>query len=494
MDFLDPAKVRRHTIMLYVGYALIGIAIVATALVLLYQSRGFGITKDGEVVQNGIVFTGSNPDGAEISIDSQKSDFTTNKRLVLVAGDYVFQYKKAGYTSWTHTLKVAGGTVNRLDYAFLYPTKLETNRLTALAQPPLFTTQSPDRRWLVVALADGSRGFQVYDLKNVTKDPLTFTLPANVSTAGTTESWEMIEWASDNVHVLMKHVVDGQPEYLVLDREDGSQSLNITQQLGLTADQVRLHDLKYDQYYLYTAASGTLETVSLNQTTPVKYLDHVLAYKPYGSDRMLYVTDDIKKTDPNDTGRAVMLADGDQTYTIRKIASGSTYLLDMATYNGRMYIAAGVDSENKVVVFRNPIDQINDSRIGVAVPVANLRLSAPNTVSFSDNTRFIAAENSNNFSVYDAELDTTYTYRLAQGLDSGTLKAEWMDGHRLMYSSGGQLLAFDADQTNRHKLMSINSGYEAAFTPDYKQVLTIAPNSAGGYQLQRTWLLNTADR
>jgi hypothetical protein len=494
VDFLDPVKVRRHARMLFLGYALIGLAIVATALILLYQSSGFGITKDGEVIQNGLVFTASTPDGAQIFIDGQKSNSVTNKRLVLVAGQYVFQFTKEGYTSWTHSLQVYGGSVNRLDYAFLFPTKLETLQLRSLEKAPQFTSQSPDRRWLLVALADKTNTFLVYDLKGIQKEPLQFNLPGGVATAGDKHSWQVVEWSDDNVHLLIKHTVDGKAEFLLLNRENGAESLNLTQRLKLTADEVRLHDLKYDQYYLYTAKSALLQTANLSQTAPLTYLDHVLAYKPYGKDRMLYVTDDIKKTDPKDKNLGVMLADGDQTYTIRKITAGDRYLLDMASYNGKLYIAAGVDSENKVIVYRNPIDQISDPSLGVAVPVATLRVTKPNTLSFSDNARYVVAENANRFGVYDAEIDRTFNYKQSQKLDSAAKKAVWMDGNRLLYPSEGTLLVFDADQTNRQKLMPVTPGYEPAFTPDYKQVITIAPDAKGVLQLQRTWLRNTVDR
>jgi hypothetical protein len=150
MDFLDPIKMRRQSRMLLLGYILIAVAIVTTAMVLLYQSSGFGINGKGEVIQNGLVFTGSTPDGAKIIIDSRDTTFKTNKRLVLIAGNYVLQYQKQGYDTWTRSIEVKGGMVSRMDYAFLFPTNLETASIKDYSTFPGLMSQSPDRRWVLV--------------------------------------------------------------------------------------------------------------------------------------------------------------------------------------------------------------------------------------------------------------------------------------------------------------------------------------------------------
>ncbi len=495
MDFLDPTKVRRHTQMLFLGYGLIAIAIVATALVLLYQSSGYGVNRKGEVVQNGLVFTASTPSGAELFIDGQDSGAQTNRRLNLVAGQYVLQYRRAGYDTWAHNLSVSGGDVNRLDYAFLFPKRLDSVPVATFAQAPLFVTQSPDNRWLFVMPGDGSRNALVYDLKNVTKDPLTAALPTDL-TGPTSSNWKIVEWANDNKHILVSRAVSGANDFVLLDREDPTQSIDLNKTLAQNPSEIRFHDQKYNQYYLYNATAQTLLTASLGQPQPQPYLEHVLAYKPYGSNKMLYVTDDIKRTAAADPPLAVKLADGDQTYTIRKLPAGNRYLLEMASYFGNTYIVAGADSENKVLVYKNPVDQINDRTIGLAVPVSVLKVTAPNYVAFSDSARYIMIENGQHFGVYDAQTARTHNYSLADNFDSPAPHATWMDSDRLSFVSNGKLLVFDADQTNRHTLMSNLPPYDAAFTPDYKRVLTwISPASgSGGVQLQYTWLRIPGDR
>src|SRR5438128_1981144 len=97
MDFLDPKKQRAHMIRLIVGYVLIGVAILIATLILLYQAYGFGLGKDGEIIQNGLVFVSTQPSGADIYIDGKHKDSRTNTRLQLPEGSYQLELRREGY-------------------------------------------------------------------------------------------------------------------------------------------------------------------------------------------------------------------------------------------------------------------------------------------------------------------------------------------------------------------------------------------------------------
>mgnify|MGYP001267623619 CR=1 FL=1 len=73
MDFLDPKKQRQNTIVLYAGYLLIGIAIIISTIVLLYQANGYEVDTKGKLVQNGLVFFSSQPNPATIYLNDKNS-------------------------------------------------------------------------------------------------------------------------------------------------------------------------------------------------------------------------------------------------------------------------------------------------------------------------------------------------------------------------------------------------------------------------------------
>lgn len=121
MDYLDPKKEARHRIVLFTGYILIAIAIAIATIILLYQAYGFGLGKNGTVIQNGLTFFSSHPNPASIYVDNQLKPVVTNTRLVLPAGIYDIKLARDGYRDWQRKIELDGGSVEHFDYPFLIP-------------------------------------------------------------------------------------------------------------------------------------------------------------------------------------------------------------------------------------------------------------------------------------------------------------------------------------------------------------------------------------
>jgi hypothetical protein len=493
MDYLDPKKRFRHHVMLYVGYVLIGIAIVIGTLVLLYQAYGFGLGKNGDVIQNGLFFFSSQPHPADIYVNGVKKSVKTNTRLSLPAGIYNVRLQRDGYRPWQRTISLVGGSVQHVDYPFLIPKSLSPKKVQTYTGNPPLVTQSPDRRWLLAAHPGALNVFDVYDLKNPAKPAQVLTLPPALlgKPAGGPESWGLSEWAADNRHVLLQHLYADKSEYILADREDPAQSVNLNAALSLNPTRLTLRDKKYDQYYVFEAAGGVLRTASLKTPAAQPYLDHVITYKAYGDDTMLYATDSGVTA-----GKVqIRLRIGDKTSVIRSLPAGTPYLLDLAKYDGEMYVAAGASNENKLYIYKDPVGQLDASPDLAPAPLQVLRATAPNRLSFSDSAQFIAIENGNEFSVYDIKNELTFHYYSPFPLDAGQPYANWMDGDRFTYVSGGKLVIFDYDNANRQVLVPASSPYKPAFTPNYKFLYTVSPSASSGQtDIDRTPLLTPADQ
>jgi hypothetical protein len=105
------------------------------------------------------------------------------------------------------------------------------------------------------------------------------------------------------------------------------------------------------------------------------------------------------------------------------------------------------------------------------------------------------AEGGQEFGVYDIENTTGYKYNTSQPIDQPQQFAAWMDGNRLTYVSGGQQVIFDYDYKNQHNLAPATPGFQAAFTPNYAYLYTLAPSTTQGqYDLLQTNLLTPADQ
>src|ERR1017187_4236346 len=216
MDYLNVQKTRRHHLVLMVGYVLIATAIVTGTLILVQLAYGFGLTKNGTVIQNGSVYFSSQPNPADIYISGKLNGHKTNTRLYLPGNVYQVKLSRNGYRDWQRTISLYGGSVEHFDYPLLFPTNLISKKIDQpYPSAPSLVTQSPDRRWLVVQEPGASLTFDVYDLANPAKAPVDTALPAGIASKATsTESWQVGEWADDNQHVLLQHDFDGKTEYI----------------------------------------------------------------------------------------------------------------------------------------------------------------------------------------------------------------------------------------------------------------------------------------
>lgn len=493
MDYLNPKKQLQHKIILYVGYVLIAFGIIIGTIILLYEAYGFGLGKNGTVIQNGLVFVSSQPNPANIYLNGQlDKNATTNTRLLLLAGIYNIELTRAGYYAWDRSVNVMGGAVMHFDYPLLIPKKLVTTKYASYPSQPGLVTQSPDRNWLLVQAPGSESQFDLYDLKNPQNKPTVLTIPSSIlSKATTSESWQLDQWSDDNQHVILEHVYDGKTEYIMLDRTDPSASINLNNLLGTSPTDLTLNNLSYNQFYLYNAATQEIDTASISAPTSVPYISHVLAYKSYGTNTMLYVT-----TDNAPSGKVlVKLTEGNQTYIIHTFASGTNYLVDLTEYSGKLYVVAGASSENKVYIFKDPVGQLSAQPNHAVAPIQVFHVDDPTYDSFSDNTQFIMVEGGNEFGVYDLDNKVGYNYVTKQPIDSPQVHATWMDGDRLTYVSNGKLIMFDYDDTNVRTLVSMNPAYLPIFNATYRVVYAVKdPDTTGQVEITQTSLLTPADQ
>jgi hypothetical protein len=478
MDFFDPQKQKQHAIRLAVGYALIAVVLILATTVLLYRSYGFGLDENGRVIQNGLVFVSSTPEGATVYVNGKKYKDQTNTRMDIPDGEYTMEITKQGYRTWERSFSLEGGSIERFYYPLLFPVKPKASVTKQYATLPAFTTQSIDRRWLLVGAAD-QNSFDLFDLK--AKKPIArpLTVPVEVLAAGsTTKAWSAVEWSRDNRHILLQRSYldkTSQPgnEYILFDREDAASSQNLSVVLGFTPTTIQLRNGAYDTYYVFDAPSKQLFTASLKRPTPQPYISDTLAFAS-DANTVTYVT-----AQDADAGKVrVMLREGDgRPFTLRQLPADTLYLLDMARYSGKLYAIVSAQSENRAYIFRDPLRALQSDPNEPLVPTQLLKLQAPTHVSFSANKRMVLAESGDHFAVYDAETKRAYLYQASLPMDGTQGFARWLDGFRMSYASGGQLVVMDYDGANGQALGKVAS-FPPFFDPDYRFMYTVTPESA----------------
>lgn len=486
MDFLDPRKRRTNKIRLIIGYVLVAIAIGLGTVILVYDAYGYGINaKTGDIIQNGLLFVDSKPGGANIYLNGRSQNANTSARLILPAADYKLTLKKDGYRDWQRVFTLTEHSIARYVYPFLFPAKPAPKTLKTYPGSPGLVSVSPNRQVLLVqaaATSTASINFDQYDTNDIKQPVKPLALPDSllVSPFKAGDSLVEIEWATDNDHLLFQHVYPGGSEFIIFDRQTPSSSVNINKLFGVSPSQVALRNKKVDQVYVFNQATGDLQVGDIGKAvlaTPI--IKNAVAFKSYGADLITYIT---QGSTPGQA--AARIWDNGKTYSLSEFSAGSKYLVDAAQFQGHWYYVAGSDASDRLNIYKDPLDSLKDPALKKAVPIVALRIPGATNVSFSTNTRFIGAEAGQKFAVYDIEGQASYNYTSLAPFGG---PAHWMDGHRWLNVSGGNVFVMDYDNVNQQSVVPTSLAKGGYFDQDYNQLFTTVPAAGGdSFALQVT--------
>lgn len=472
MEFLDPKKKRQHIIQLYIGYVLMAIVVFLASLIFVYQAKGYDLDrKSGEIVQNGLVFVDSNPQGASIILNGEKRRETTDSRLVLKEGQYTVKVEKSGYKSWEKTFTLGGGSVERFAYPFLFPEKPDEVAVAQFNTVPLLTSTSPDRHWLFVNDTVSPNGYSVriYDLLKDDQPSIDVTIPANefigFNQAG---RLSVVEWSTDNRHLLLQYEIDGKRQFIVFDRANPESILNINANFNIQPTRVTLFDKAVEKAYVYDQNTKELRVADLiKKTINPPIAQQVLDFKTHGADTLLFAA--ALPDNPSEAG--IYVRHDEKTFQVRTVPYSATekYLLDVARFDNHWYYVAATESEGKIYIYKDP----QEIPAGKPIPYLSvMRLEKPQFISFSNNARNLAVQSGSNVAVYDLEMLRQFRYTLADVTIPIEYKMEWMDGHRLIAAKDGVAYSIDFDGTNQQKIMADRVvGSTVYFDRNYKNMI-----------------------
>jgi hypothetical protein len=487
MDFLDPSKRRGHTIRLFLGYVLMGIAILLGTIILVYQANGYNIdSKTHSVFQKGLVFVDAKPEQATIYVNGEQQRSQTDARLSLAAGQYDLRLTRDGYRDWKRSFNLDGGTIERFSYPVLYPKDIKTDQAAVYADKPALATQSPDRRWLLLQQPGSLTTFELRDLNRTDETGIPLELPADMLgfPGGTHKA---VSWAADNVNVLLEHRSEALLEYIMVNRENPAASINVNRLLAVAPASAELRDKRPDQLYIYETAGGLVRIADLKaRTVSAPVIEGALTYTSYGPDILLYIT----ATGAPEGKVQARIKSGDENLTLRELSAApdGLYFADIAQFEDHWYYVVASSPENKVIVFRDPVElSTRPASLGIS-PYAVLRMDGIRRIAFSDNSRFLMAQGGQDFAVFDADDRQSYHFKVEEPLGPNTL-ATWMDGFRMTLPAENGVNVFDFDGSNRHNLVMAAPDLPVFFDKDYTRMYSFMPGSlVPRFVLQRSVL------
>jgi hypothetical protein len=481
MEFLTKEEKRKHATRLFLGYGLVAILIGLATTLLVYMAQGYNYDSNNGVVRGGLIFVESQPVSANIYIDEQIKD-RTSARISLGEGQHNLALRQDKYRDWSKTFNLEGGTVLYFIYPKLIPTDITVGVTKVFDGVPVWASQSPNQRWLVLQQNATSPVLTIIDLDNPTNEPALSTLPAGqlVGRGSQLGALTPIEWADDNQHLLLRQNLDGGgSSYVIFDRDNSDNSVNITARHNLPiTGQITLKNQKYDKYYFYEPTSQNLSLLDLQTgLVPTPLLQGVVAFKAFADDLLLYVTYTNALSAQADV---YVLSSQQDTYKLKSITRDiqQRYLLDLAQFDHSWYYITASVQDNMVLLYRNPLKRATAGNIEPINPQMSLELINPQSVSFSKNYRFVSMQSDKNFVIFDAEQNKVFKFSSSLNISPGQ-QAQWMDGYRLMAVTDGMVNIFDFDGTNIQPLVASQPGFTGYFDKDYRYIYTFMPQADG---------------
>lgn len=470
MDFLDPSRKKAHKRRLLIGYGLMSIVIALGTLLIFYLAYGFDIDrKTGNLIQNGIVFVDSKPKDAKVLVNNIEQRNRTDTRLVLPAGSYTIKIEKEGFRNWERTLDLSGGEIERVVYPFLIPNEFITTDISTYNEYPDLVTQSPDRRWLLARTSPTSSEFDMFDLNNIEKPLSKVAIPKDIYTLPKSDyKLKFVEWSTNNRHILFERIYGDKSEFIVFDRENPAQSINLNTLLGISPVYVSLKNKRPDQFYYLDAKPGVLRVADTkSKTISAPLLESVIDYKTYGDDIVLYAT----QKEVADDRTEFRILEGGNSYTLKNVSKSDNYVLDVSKYDNKWFYVAGSSNDNMAFVYEDPLSSLKRSEPTPLKVTAIMRLDNPRFVSFSAGTQFIGLQSGSKLLTIDLEKNHQYRINLEAEIPLEQ-EIKWMDGHRYLYSVNNQSYIVDFDGSNEQTLVTSTKKPGPFFDRDYDNVFT----------------------
>lgn len=470
MDYLDPKKKLAHRRRLYVGYGLMSIVIAISTVILVYLGSGYYVDKTGDLIQNGQILVSSEPEGASIYLNDNLQKTKTTGKLVVPSGAHNISVRKEGYREWNKKVALDGGSIQRLDYILLVPENIVSSITQTFAETPTQITQSLDRRYVSFIFAERPNAVLLYDLVKPEQPAIEISLPQNLlKNPAVAANFSLIEWSDDNKHMLIanKDLSGAVLDYLLVSRDQNEQTINLSQRYGLTTQQLQLINKKRDSFFVYDAATKTLQTTNLGTTTLTSRLTDVFDYRAYDSNTILYVT-----ASPEPDKVLVRMTDGAETYLIRELPVGSGYVFSIARLGSTYVLGVGSTKDNKVAIYRNPIGYLK-ANPNLALPLATtiFQIDSPQYIQFSTDNSVVMVRGENKLATHYFEEDKTTRFNSPIALKPGSV-VTWADGKHILLTSEGKVTIVDFDGTNAQQLGETNDSFGAFFDTNFRSVYT----------------------
>lgn len=469
--------------------ATVAVLIIVTASILFmlgYRLDG----GNGRLEQGALLQFDSTPNNANVYVDGALLGSQTATKQTVIAGEHSVKLTKTGYEDWNRTLMLDAGTLTWLDYVRLVP-KERTPEAVAQYKTLAAMSFSPDLKWALAIEDAASPTFQLIDLRSEAIKTSPLVLPATLYTSPTdpmvTSKFSIYRWNSNGRYVIMQHSYGTQVEWLMVDTQDISKSVNISSLLSVGFTDVQFSGTSGTSLY-GLASDGIVRKLDTSAATISRPLiTNVTTFSVFEDTNTL----SYSGQDPNDTTKKVVgiYKDGESNATILQTAKDATKPLTIALgrYFSDNFVAIAEDAQ--VTILTGTLPSAGATENSSLTPYASLSLSSGvSELSFSPKGDYVIAQSGTQFASYEIEHKRGVVTPITNVEGQKTTPLEWLTIAQLWNDTAGSLVMRDFDGTNAHAIMPVASGFGSTLSTNGKFFYAVGKTD-DGYQLQRVRMI-----
>lgn len=467
----------------------VAVLVIATGTILFIL--GYRLDSDkGRLEQGALLQFESTPSGAYITIDGKYTNTRTTGKQSVLAGAHSFIVAHDGYDSWVKSLTVKAGTLTWLDYIRLVPKTLTPNTITSYAAV-YGEKASPDMKTIIIQEKSDAPTFQVTDIRSDDPKTTAVSLPDSVyseaTTPGITHTFSLDRWDDGGRYMLVKHTYSDTTEWIVLDTQNASASVNVSRLLSISLSDVRFSGTNGKILYGLTT-DGTIRKLDVSAATISRALaTNVKSFDMFETNIITYVG-----IDPVTLAKQVVgvYRDGDETsHVLRTVDSLETPLSIKATrYFSDDYVAIAEGLKVTILKGRYPTSSAEDTT-SLKLFAEFMTPSPVDSLTFSIDGGHLVAQSGLSFVSYEIEYQRQ-TNATIETTEPQAHTLQWLDDAYLWATYDGHVSIREFDGTNVHVTGTSEPGFDATLSPNGKYLYNVT-KSGTTYSLQRvTMILN----
>lgn len=476
--------------MILLGVMVVSVILLVAAIVLaLLGYRLDGL--NGRLEQGSLVQFDSVPGQAGVWIDDEYTSSSTPTKRTVIAGTHQFVLRKDGYRDWQKSLTLSAGTLQWLDYVRLIPETIQVESVASY--PTLFNAlAAPDNQTIVLQAAESQASFERVDIRDREVRTTTLDVPKDVlrgqDDKKITHRYALQSWDDDGRYLLVKHTFGTRQDWLMVDTENITRSVNVSQLLGIELSQLSFAGTSGNS--LFGVTNGVLRKLDLASATISRALiNNVTDFSVYDGSIITYTgTVDVGNQTFDVAG---VYRDGDREAIelFRTTASQprltQLHIQTSRYYNDRYLVVAANDT---VTVWKGqyPSTQADiPSRLTV---VETFTLpDAVEYLSISPKGNHVVAQAGVALTSYEFEYDRVTNSSIETG-ESTSHQLRWLDGAYLWARYDGHISMREFDGANVSVIMTAEPGFDATLSQNGRYLYGVAKDG-DTYRLQRAVLI-----